>query len=353
MVHKTRSQTVILIPAYQPEQKLVEQTNALLSEGFSVVVVDDGSGQEYARVFDRLSAEVKLLRHHDNKGKGAALKTGYAHIDSVYADYVIVTADADGQHSLADIKKIANQYQQHKGSLLLGARQFEGAVPLRSKVGNWLTQKIMMLVTLKNISDTQTGLRAFDQSLTGFMLTIPGERFSYETNVLLESIRQGVAVREIPITTIYENDNASSHFNPITDSLAIYKQIALFASSSIISFVVDYVLFVTLLHFTDSLSLAGGVVLANVFARIASATLNFSLNKTIIFKHKGGLARGVGQYIALAAGILLVNTLLLSMLTGLGVHPYLAKIVTEVLLFLVSYIVQRNIIFTQKEVRSL
>ena len=343
-------QSIVLIPAYQPGEALLQSTQALLSTDFTIVVVDDGSGADYAHIFNRLDGRVRLIRHEKNRGKGAALKTGYQFIKDNFSDYVIITADADGQHKPADIQKLAAEYVAHPGELLLGSRTFSGDdVPLRSWFGNTLTRKIFALITKQTIGDTQTGLRAFDSSLTNFMLAVPGEHFEYETNVLLACSREGVAICETPIQTVYENNNQTSHFNPIKDSWIIYKEIFKFASSSLLSFLIDYGMFLLLISLTSSWSLAASVTFSNIAARFVSASVNFAVNKNLIFKHKGDVAKRALQYFVLATGILLGNTLLLNLLTGvLHVVPFAAKMITEIAFFFVSYAVQRNIIFKHK-----
>lgn len=234
MAVKARTTTIVLIPAYQPGEALIESTNRLLNDGYTVVVVDDGSGVDYRSVFKRLAHSIHLVSHDTNRGKGAALKTGYRYIRDHFDDFIIATADADGQHDASDIQKVAKAYKQHPGSLLLGSRTFEdGQVPLRSRFGNILTRKIFSLITKIRITDTQTGLRVFDASLIDFMIGVSGERFEYEMNVLLACSRAHVPIVELPIKTIYENGNNSSHFNPIKDSLTIYGQILKFSSASL------------------------------------------------------------------------------------------------------------------------
>lgn len=244
---------VVLIPAYQPGHSLVESTDKLLAAGYNVVVVDDGGGQEYKPIFDELDERIHLVVHEINRGKGASLKTGYKYIDSHFENYVIITADADGQHRVNDIKKVAKAYRKHPGTLLLGSRTFEAKdIPLRSRFGNILTRKIFSFITNQDVQDTQTGLRAFDSSLTHFMMSIPGDRFEYEMDVLLACTSEGIKIVEQPIKTIYENNNETSHFNPIKDSIAIYSQIIKFASSSLMSFGIDYLMFISLVHLTSS-----------------------------------------------------------------------------------------------------
>ena len=347
----TNKTPVVLIPAYQPRQALVESTNKLRSAGLAVVVVNDGSGTQYGEIFGQLDLSVHVLHHTENRGKGAALKTGFAYIQQTFTNYVIVTADADGQHAIEDIKKVAQDYKKHPGTLLLGSRTFEtDNVPLRSRFGNTLTRKVFSLITRQHVHDTQTGLRAFDDSLTDFMLDVPGDRFGYEMNVLLACSQAGIEIVELPIATIYENNNETSHFDPIRDSLAIYGQIIKFASSSLIAFVIDYLLFVTIVHLTSSWILAFSVTFANIVARVVSASCNFTLNKRLVFKHAGRPVQSAVSYSLLATGILVVNTTLIALLTGgLGMAPYIAKIMTELTLFFVSYFVQKKLIFTPKK----
>lgn len=340
--------TVIIIPAYQPSEKLLESTNQLAALDLTIVVIDDGSELEYQQIFSRLDNNIHLLQHEENLGKGAALKTGYRYVDETFKNYTIVTADADGQHAVDDIEKVVRAYADYRGELLLGARAFDGKVPLRSKFGNVLTKKIMSLATRRNISDTQTGLRAFDDSLTDFMVSVSGDRFQYETNVLLECSRQNVQISEIEIKTIYEDNNSSSHFNPITDSLAIYKEILKFASSSLLAFAVDYLLFVLILQATESWAIAASVAFANILARIVSASLNFSINKHLIFRHDGKTAQSAFRYFLLAVGIVCFNTMILFGLTQAGLNPYISKVSTEILLFLLSYTVQKNFVFPNR-----
>jgi len=343
---------VVLIPAYEPGRALNDSVDQLIAVHFTVVVVDDGSGKEYQHVFDELDKSVHVIRQDINKGKGAALKKGLQYIRRTFSQFVVITADADGQHHVGDIKKMAQVYGRHPRRLLLGARTFENKnVPLRSKFGNVVTRKIFSLISKQSLHDTQTGLRAFDQDLIDFMMNVPGERFEYEMNVLLAVSREGIVIVELPIKTIYENNNENSHFQTVRDSWSIYREIIKFASSSIISFIIDYATFIVLLNMTDSWALASSVTFANIAARVISASFNFTMNKHFIFKHKGSLARGSFSYFLLASGILIGNTILLSILTGtFALNPYVSKIVTEVSLFFISYVIQKNIVFSEQTV---
>lgn len=217
--------TVILIPAYQPTDALVSLTQTLASRGFVIVCVDDGSGADFDEIFARTAEYAEVLRYPDNRGKGGALKHGMRHImsDAQYSSFkYIVTADADGQHKPDDIAKVAREVEA-VGGLVLGVRFFTGKVPLRSRFGNSVTRLVFALLSGKKISDTQTGLRGFE--ISEFYADIAGERYEYEMNVLLTAAEEGVPIYEIPIETVYENNNEGSHFRPIRDSVRIYKTI--------------------------------------------------------------------------------------------------------------------------------
>ncbi|MBQ1258104.1 MAG: glycosyltransferase family 2 protein [Clostridia bacterium] len=223
----------ILIPAYKPDMRLVELTDLLLThDDLSVVVVDDGSGESFKGVFDALDKRVHFITYPVNKGKGGALKTGIKYIyDNMPDCERLITADADGQHTYPDIKKVIEKSIECPGALVLGSREFDGNVPFRSKFGNSLTRFVFRAATGVKVRDTQTGLRGFDREGMKTFLDVPGDRYEYEINVLLVAARTKTPIHEVTIKTIYINENESSHFNPIKDSMKIYSCIFKFAFS--------------------------------------------------------------------------------------------------------------------------
>lgn len=219
------SSTVILIPAYQPTDALVSLTEILSSRGYTIVCVDDGSGADFDGIFENTAEFAEVLRYPNNLGKGGALKHGIRHImsDARYSNFkYIVTADADGQHKPDDIEKVIRETEVF-GGLVLGVRFFTGKVPLRSRFGNSITRFVFALLTGKHISDTQTGLRGFE--ISPIYTDIAGERYEYEMNVLLTAAEEDIPIYEVPIETVYENNNEGSHFRPLRDSARIYKTI--------------------------------------------------------------------------------------------------------------------------------
>jgi len=336
---------IVLIPAYQPQQEMIDMIHTLKEAGFYVVLVDDGSGEEYQSIFKMASLMAIVLTHSENCGKGAALKTGLEYIgDTVAAPYVVITADADGQHKPEDIRSVCHEAIEHPGTLILGSRQFDKDVPLRSKFGNAVTRAVFHLSSGQHVYDTQTGLRAFTDELVEPLLAIDGDRYEYEMNVLMRFSEDGIPMEEVPIETVYLNNNESSHFNTVRDSARIYKEIIKFSLSSLISFGIDYLLFCLLTV------VSGSLLIANIGARIVSGGVNYTLNKKMVFRHEKKIASSLLQYIALAGCILVLNTLLLEALAYINVNVFFAKIMAELLLFSFNYFIQHAVIFRGKGV---
>ena len=217
---------VALIPAYEPDARLVDYAADLAGHGFRrVVVVDDGSGDAFGHIFGALGAKpfCSVLRHGENRGKGAALKTGLAFIrDSVPEAGGVVTADSDGQHAPADCRRLADALDAEPDRLILGSRDFsDPAVPFRSRFGNRWSSVTFRMLHGKWLPDSQTGLRAFPASMIPMMLAVEGERFEYEMAVLIEAAHSGVKMEPVPIRTIYENGNAGTHYRPFADTIRI------------------------------------------------------------------------------------------------------------------------------------
>ncbi len=343
---------IALIPAYEPGDILIDLLLRIQKAGFEIVMVNDGSSKEFEGVFEKaaLCANV-LLNHSVNKGKGAAIKTGLSYICEHYEkDSIIVTIDADGQHSVNDAVRLCNVVIKHRDTLVLGSRQLKDNIPLRSKFGNSVTRFVYGLSTGLKVKDTQTGLRAFSMDLVPKLLSIAGERYEYEMNVLLEFARKRIPIVEEEIETIYIDDNAASHFNALKDSYRIYKEIIKFSASSFVGFLVDYLAYSILLFITSKLGLLYALRISNIGARVISASVNYNLNRKLVFKSEAGVAKSAVQYFALAACILLGNTVVLEVLVNYcGINQMLAKVLTEILFFTLSWFIQKCIIFRREK----
>lgn len=341
----------VLIPAYEPGPRL----RMLIAElrgadpDLEIVVVDDGSGPAFAEVFAAAGdAGALVLAHPTNRGKGAALKTGLAHIARNDPDADVVTADADGQHTPADVCRVADALRTDaetgRSALVLGVRGFDGAVPLRSRVGNAAARGLFRMATGRRVSDTQTGLRGIPADRVAWALSVPGEGFEYEQRMLLRLAPDQVSTHEVPIDTVYLDDNASSHFRPMRDSLRVLLPVLLFAASSLAAFVVDTLGLLVLQ------ALTGWLVPSIIAARVLSATANFVVNRRVVFRARGGPMHGQAvRYAVLALALLASNIAWMSFLTDNGLALLPAKVVTEGVLFILSYGVQRSLVFPRMD----
>jgi glycosyltransferase involved in cell wall biosynthesis len=218
---------VVVIPAYQPEKILINIIEKLkqLSSQQQFIVVDDGSTTiEAKQVFEELStySNITLLKHTSNQGKGSALKTAFAYfLENFSEERGVVTADADGQHLPEDIFQIIQSLQKPQ-ELVLGVRIFGQSVPFRSRFGNGTTRKVFEWYSGLSIQDTQTGLRGISRDLIPSLLTIKENGYAFEMSMLVLAVKKRWGVKQIPITTVYIEQNRSSHFNPLLDSLKIY-----------------------------------------------------------------------------------------------------------------------------------
>ena len=142
--------TATLIPAYEPDGRLISLVSALehRDPANPVVVVDDGSGPQYQHVFDAARhAGAEVLTCAANHGKGHALRTGMAHIAAHHPGEDVVCADCDGQHTPDDIARVADAVDRGDGRIILGSRQLADHVPLRSRFGNTVTRHVFDLAT--------------------------------------------------------------------------------------------------------------------------------------------------------------------------------------------------------------
>ncbi|SDW78408.1 Glycosyltransferase involved in cell wall bisynthesis [Arthrobacter sp. cf158] len=338
---------IILIPAYEPDHQLITLIQNLQEADpwLTIVVVDDGSGPDYQDTFDdaaRLGCHV--LSYDVNGGKGHALKSGFAFIAERFPGNDVVCADSDGQHGVADILAVADRVRHVTASMVLGCRNFTGDVPARSRFGNTVTRWLFRLATGQRITDTQTGLRGYRADMIPWLLSVRGQRYEYELNLLLEAKQAGYGIHSIEIATVYLDDNSGSHFRPVADSIRIYAPLLKFLGSSLSAFAVDTVMFLVLLASTDSL------LIAVLGARVVSASVNFMVNRRLVFEHgKDTSFRAAATgYVALVLVLLTANYAAMWTLTSLAVPDLLAKLVTEVALLGVSYAVQHRFLFVRK-----
>ena len=265
----------VLIPAFQPGRALVDLVETIAQQPYSaIVIVNDGSAPEYEPCFEAVARvpRVHVLRHYVNVGKGAALKTGINFILCSLPDCMgVVTMDADGQHHPEDARKVAEALLAQPDQLILGVRRFGSDVPLRSRFGNQATRLTFFLTTGQRLSDTQTGLRGIPRKMLPALLRLPSTGYEFELDMLLACKRQACPLQEVPIRTIYESGNPTSHFNPLLDSLRIYFVLLRFSFLSLATAIVDNLAFVLAFFALSS------ILYAQIIGRLVAVLFNYPL----------------------------------------------------------------------------
>lgn len=346
--------TVIVIPTLNPSEDLVKLVQEIKKFQINkIVIIDDGSDSNKSLIFDKLIKEECKVIHHDyNRGKGKSLKDGikyaYENFDNING---YVTADGDGQHLPKDIARVASLLEKNKCSnidnLILGVRNFRSDnVPKRSKFGNKFSSVFFKFETGIDLEDTQTGLRGIPVNLTQLAINIDGDRYDYEMNFLVKVALEKIKIETIPIATVYEEKNKSSHFRTIQDSILIYKELVKFAVIAILSAVIDVGLFAFLnciLPISNFLTVA----IATAIARITSGVFNFSANKKWSFESKNETKKEAIQYFALFIVQMIASSVLVSILSFLPINVTMIKVFVDLTIFFVNYFIERRFIFNK------
>lgn len=350
-----------IVPSLNPDEKFLRVVQGLVESGFeSIILVDDGSKPECKVWFERAMEypQCTLLVHEVNKGKGRALKTAFEHFLSLNNGHAgVVTLDGDGQHAMTDVVNCAKALEENPKDLILGVRVFTGEnVPARSRMGNHITSFVFKMLCGIPVTDTQTGLRGISADFCRYLLDVKGERFEFETNMLLVTRRADVSIREVPIETVYIEENKSSHFRVFRDSFSIYGLILKFILPSFLKYVVTALLSFGLdeaLIFLFCWLFAFGITddvlassLAAILARILSSLFNFAANRTVVFRSKDGMGKTMAKYYALWV-VQLASSIGLSFLfsSWVGCPFEVATLPVNLFLALVSFFVQRGWVF--------
>ncbi len=361
---ETLDDITVVIPSLNPDETLLTVVNSLREVGFTdLLLVNDGSDAAHGEPF-RLASEqgCVVLTHEKNRGKGAALRTAFDYcVKKCPASRGVITVDGDGQHKAADVRRLGEkmaEWSDRDPRLLLGVRDFSlPDIPPRSVFGNRITSMLFRVIFGLRLTDTQTGLRAIPASLLPMMLNIRGDRYEYETNMLLECHAAHLPIEEMKIETVYENHNAASHFNPFFDSLRIYGLILKFCTSSLLSFLVDIAAFYGLIRLLDlpgvEMAHETSVLVATVGARVVSSVLNFFCNQRVVFRKKQQTGGMLLRYYALAIPQMLVSAAVVGLISSfLNEGAWLTtllKVVVDTVLFLVSFRIQRQWVFREKK----
>lgn len=359
------SPVAAVVPSLNPTRQLTGTVEGLLAAGFArVILVNDGSRpetEEYFQELDRLP-QVTLLTHPVNRGKGAAMKTAFTWLLEHWPDCPgVVTVDGDGQHHPEDALACAQKMLEEE-RVILGCRDFSRPeVPPRSRMGNRITRGVFRVFCGMSLSDTQTGLRAVPRRYLEELTAVAGDRYEYETNMLLALKERRIPWGEIKIRTIYLEENRGSHFHPVRDSWKIYRLILAhffrYTLSSVVSAVADTGMFGLLSALLAGV-LAGAALTAaaTAGARALSSLLNFSLNRWVVFQSRGPLGRSLARYYALALPMLLAQFLLTEgVLRAAHIsdrQTLLRTVIYAVVmagLFVGSYVIQHRWVFEERK----
>ena len=363
---KDLSNISVVLPSLDPDEKLAAVIDGLLEYGFSdIILVNDGSKPENQHYFLDLASqhpEIHLLNHEVNKGKGAALKNAFRwFLQNRPGGFGVVTVDGDNQHHPADTRACC-EHMLETGHTVLGCRDFNQAdVPARSSFGNKTTSLIFKVFVGMTISDTQTGLRAIPRSVLEELVNVYGDRFEYETNMLLAFKTRGIDFDEVKIRTVYIEENKSSHFRVIHDSWRIYKLILAYffryTLSSLASAVVDTVAYALLSRLLSGI--LNGLALtaaAGITARVASSLLNFFMNQRLVFQTNVDTKKAMLRYYMLALPQMAAQVLLTQGVYTLFSIPDSANVLRTVLyavvmtvLYFLSYMIQQRWVFAPQK----
>lgn len=350
----------VIIAAYEPDFQLINLLKELKASSISpIILVNDGSGSKYNNIFEEsIPLSNVYIVHKNNYGKGKALKTAFSYVIQHYPKSIgVVTADSDGQHSVLCIKEIINKLKQTQNSLILGVRDFdEENIPYKSRMGNKLTRKLLYFITGIKIKDSQTGLRGIPFSFLKDCLTLSGERFDFEMQMLLKASRK-IPIEEVPIKTIYDCiNNHKTHFNPLTDSIKIYGslfyQFIKYTFSALSSFILDVFLFsVFFFCLFNKYDISLNIMLSTLISRTLSVTYNYFLNYKFVFMSSYSVVHSAMRYFSLAIAQMILSTLctvgLVSVFSKVSVVGL--KIIVDIILFLVSYYIQKEYIFLKSQ----
>lgn len=340
--------STIVIPAYEPSGRFISFIDELKQKtDRTIIVVDDGSGEEYTYIFAAIQQSGSIvLKHPVNLGKGAALKTVMQFQLEHFPDAKgMVTADSDGQHRVQNILDLAERLDATDDALILGTRDFtKEGVPFKSRYGNKITAFLYRFATGVSVNDTQTGLRGIPQSHLPVMLVLPGERFDYEMNQLMKAKEMGLTIEHLPIETVYFEDNDHSHFRPFLDSYLVYQPFLKFAGSSLLSAGADILLFTLLFKMVLPVS-NSTLFLATALARIMSGLLNYQLNKHIVFGSKSTGSSESVRYAILFVVQLALSWFFVQLISQTFTHIVLLKMLVDLSIFVLSFYIQRKFVF--------
>jgi uncharacterized protein (DUF2062 family) len=224
---------VIIAPTFDNARTLPGLLEALrAATPLDVIVVNDGCEDHTPAILSRWQGDGRIvLTHERNRGKAAALHTGFAHARQLGYTHAI-TIDTDGQHDPADIAPLLKLSREHPAALVIGARSTESNYPRASRIGRAISNLLIQIESGARVADSQCGLRVYPLESTLHLKNRAG-RFGYETEIITRIAWAGLPILEAPIRCIYHvAGGRTTHFRVGRDSAsAVLMHVALLARS--------------------------------------------------------------------------------------------------------------------------
>lgn len=330
------SEMVILMPVYNPSERIVNYVKKLKENNYQVVLINDGSKSEYHSLFEKMVHDCKIISYPLFKGKGYAIKKGIHYIKEHLQDkkgIIILENEYDLMH-INHIRTLINKNSQkmcvvhHKGKRFL--------------------TKLFSMIYNKKFIDVDSELFGFSMNYLDQMMTV--DENCYEVQSLIQSVQNNQEIEEIQL----ENKQQPFHLKNKTIQVlyVIFLHLIRFVSSSIISSVIDVLLAWILLDVLKIWMTSDfwRIALSSLIARVLSAIVNYVINKKYVFKEKTNSKQTAIRFLILTIVITILSTLFVYVASSLHImSEKLAKPVGDLLLFLLSYSAQTKWVFKNNE----
>jgi len=195
----------IVVPVYNPDVKLQKVINNLRMKGFhDIIVVNDGSDEEHMKPFSVVEGHCTVIHYRRNRGRGRAFKIAFAFCqEHRRKSQGVIVVDMESQHHPDDVYACGKALLENNGHLILGCRNFqEQGISIISKFGNGIRKGMFRVFCGISVSDTGAGLRAIGMARLPELMEIKGERYEYETNMLLETKKMSLPITEVPVRSL-------------------------------------------------------------------------------------------------------------------------------------------------------
>lgn len=218
---------VIGIPAYNEEKTIASIILKLQKVADKIIICNDGSSDLTGEIAEKLGAIV--INHPKNLGYGAGIRSIFLKSKELDAD-ILVTFDADGQHRIEDIQNVIFPLQKNEADIVIGSRflgENNDNVPKYRKVGIKTITNVANSATDLNISDSQSGFRAYSKKV--LQEIIPSEYgMGVSTEILIKANKNGFKIKEVPIVVLYEGDTSTHH--PVSHGISVLMSTMKFIS---------------------------------------------------------------------------------------------------------------------------